>query len=66
MLSEGSSHTTLQINGNDVTLNSSMAKRIVELYDSVNSKNKKAIELMLNEDMSSFKKLIQFSIKRQI
>jgi hypothetical protein len=66
MLSEGSSHTTLHINEKDVTLNSSMAKRIVELYDSVNAKNKKQIELMLNEDMASFKKLIQFSIKRQI
>jgi hypothetical protein len=53
----------LQINGRTVTLNSNMAKRIVEVYDSVNAKNKKVVESMLNEDLESFKKLLNFSIK---
>lgn len=53
----------LVINGRSITLNSSMAKRIVEVYDSVNSKNKKIVENMLNEDLESFKKLLNFSIK---
>jgi hypothetical protein len=40
-----------------------MAKRILEVYDSVNTKNKKIVESMLNEDLESFKKLLNFSIK---
>lgn len=53
----------LNINGKTVTLNNSMAKRIVEVYDSVNTKNKKIVEGMLNEDLESFKRLLNFSIK---
>lgn len=53
----------LSINGRTVTLNNSMAKRIVEVYDSVNTKNKKIVEGMLNEDLESFKRLLNFSIK---
>lgn len=62
-VSEGSDTYDLSINGRSVTLNTSMAKRILEVYDSVNSKNKKIVETMLNEDLESFKKLINFSIK---
>ena len=53
----------LSINGRTVTLNTGMAKRILEVYDSVNTKNKKIVESMLNEDLESFKKLLNFSIK---
>lgn len=53
----------LLINGRTVQLNSNMAKRIVEVYDSVNTRNKKVVESMLNEDLESFKKLLNFSIK---
>lgn len=53
----------ININGKAITLNNSMAKRIVEVYDSVNTKNKKIVEEMLNEDMDSFKKLLNFSIR---
>jgi hypothetical protein len=63
MVSEGIESTDLSINGRQVTLNTSMAKRILEVYDSVNTKNKKIVESMLNEDLESFKKLLNFSIK---
>lgn len=63
MVSEGNDSHDMIINGRTVTLNTSMAKRILEVYDSVNSKNKKIVENMLNEDLESFKKLINFSIK---
>lgn len=53
----------MTINGRTVTLNNSMAKRILEVYDSVNTKNKKIVEGMLNEDLESFKKLLNFSIR---
>ena len=63
MVREGIETKDLTINGRSVTLNTSMAKRILEVYDSVNTKNKKLVEGMLNEDMESFKKLLNFSIK---
>ena len=63
MISEGTENMNLQINGRTITLNTSMAKRILEVYDSVNTKNKKIVESMLNEDLESFKKLLNFSIK---
>ena len=63
MISEGTDNMDLEINGRTITLNTSMAKRILEVYDSVNTKNKKIVESMINEDLESFKKLLNFSIK---
>ena len=63
MIKEGIESLELPINGRQVTLNTSMAKRILEVYDSVNTKNKKIVEGMLNEDLESFKKLLNFSIR---
>ena len=63
MIGEGTPLHEMEINGRTVTLNTSMAKRILEVYDSVNTKNKKIVESMLNEDLESFKKLLNFSIK---
>ena len=63
MIDEGFDTMNLTINGRTVTLNNSMAKKIVRVYESVNSKNKKIVESMINEDMNSFKKLLNFSIK---
>ena len=63
MLNEGIDTMDLSINGRTVTLNNSMAKKIIRVYESVNTKNKKIVESMLNEDLDSFKKLLNFSIK---
>lgn len=63
MVKEGIDSKNLSINGRTITLNTSMAKRILEVYDSVNTKNKKIVEGMLNEDLESFKKLLNFSIR---
>jgi hypothetical protein len=63
MVNEGVETKNLRINGRQVTLNTTMAKRILEVYDSVNTKNKKIVEGMLNEDLESFKKLLNFTIR---
>jgi len=63
MINEGTEFKTLQINGREVDINIGMAKRILEVYDSVNTKNKKIVEGMLNENLESFKKLLNFSIR---
>jgi hypothetical protein len=64
MINSGETLHEMNINGRSVTLNTSMAKRILEVYDSVNTKNKKIVESMLNEDLESFKKLLNFSIRK--
>ena len=51
MLNEGVETMNLSINGRTVTLNNSMAKKIIRVYESVNTKNKKIVESMLNEDL---------------
>ncbi len=63
MVNEGNKRLDMEINGRSIHINTSMAKRILEVYDSVNTKNKKIVESMLNEDLESFKKLLNFSIK---
>jgi Domain of unknown function (DUF6321) len=63
MINEGNEFMDLSINGRTITLNNSMAKKIIRVYESVNTKNKKIVESMLNEDLDSFKKLLNFSIK---
>ena len=63
MVNEDIDSMNININGREITLNTNMAKRILEVYDSVNVKNKKIVENMLNEDLESFKKLLNFSIK---
>jgi hypothetical protein len=63
MISENIEYKDIEINGRLITLNTTMAKRILEVYDSVNTKNKKIVEGMLNEDLESFKKLLNFSIR---
>jgi hypothetical protein len=64
MVNEGVEVKTLTINERQVDINIGMAKRILEVYDSVNAKNKKIVESMLNEDLESFKKLLNFSIRK--
>lgn len=63
MVNENIETKDIYINGKQITLNNSMAKRILEVYDGVNVKNKRIVESMLNEDMDSFKKLLNFSIR---
>lgn len=63
MVEENYNTLELSINGRIITLNTNMAKRILEVYDSVNVKNKKIVEGMLNENLESFKKLLNFSIR---
>ncbi|MFM1969669.1 MAG: hypothetical protein RL152_1046 [Bacteroidota bacterium] len=47
-----------------VSLNNSIAKKVLNLYESLNKQNKKKIKSMLNEDVSSFRKVINFAIRQ--
>lgn len=55
----------VKIGNDDVTINSTIAKKVIMVYESLNKKNKKQMEKMLNESADSFKKVISFSIVRQ-
>lgn len=64
MISQNIQYKDIIINEKVITLNTNIAKRILEVYDSVNTKNKKIVESMLNEDLDTFKKLLNFSIRK--
>lgn len=45
-------------------INDTMARKFMDVYESLNKKNKKQMEKMLNESADSFKKVISFSIRQ--
>lgn len=58
-----SSHV-IHINETPITINNRVAKKVVNVYESLNRQNKKKVEKMLNEDATSFKKIINFSVRQ--
>lgn len=46
-----------------ITVNNRVAKKIMNLHESLNKENKRKIEKMINEDISSFKKIINFAVR---
>ena len=46
-----------------ITINSTVAKKIMNLHESVNKSNKKKIESMLEESASSFNKILTFAVR---
>lgn len=55
--------TALDIAGNKITINSTIAEKIIGLYESLNDDNKKKMNNMLNENnVDSFKKIISFAV----
>lgn len=55
---------TLQIDEETISINKSVAKKIVKLHESLNRTNQKKLEKMLNEDIVSFRKIINFALKQ--
>ena len=55
---------TLTINEQEININSTAAKKILYVYESVNSTNKKKMEKMLNESADSFNKVLTFAIRQ--
>ena len=58
------SNHTLQIDEETISINKSVAKKIVKLHESLNRTNQKKLEKMLNEDIVSFRKVINFALKQ--
>ena len=52
------------INESTVVVSNRVAKKILHVYESLNKTNRKKLEKMLNEDVSSFRKAINFAIRQ--
>lgn len=56
--------SVLKIGEETISINKSIAKKIIKLHESLNKSNKKKLEKMLNENILSFRKAINFAIKQ--
>jgi len=58
------SEQTIQFNENEITINNTVAKKLLNVYESVNKTNKKKMEQMLNESATSFNKVLTFAVRQ--
>lgn len=56
--------TELIFGDNSISINRNIANKILNVYESLNKKNKKKVERMLNENFDSFKEVLNFSIRQ--
>lgn len=61
--SEISEHV-ISIDEHEININNTVAKKIMLVYESVNSKNKKKMEKMLNESAASFNQVLTFALRQ--
>ena len=64
IIESDSSSQAIQIGEETITINKSIAKKIINLHESLNKENKKKLENMLNEDVISFRKVLNFALKQ--
>ena len=55
---------TIRFNENKITINNTVAKKLLNVYESVNKTNKKKMEQMLNESDTSFNKVLTFAVRQ--
>lgn len=64
MVENNISTCTITFGDNSISINNRMAKKLVKVYESLNRKNKKNMEKMLNESATSFTNVINFSVRQ--
>jgi hypothetical protein len=64
MVEEDVSKMQLNIGESSIMINTTMAKNVVGVYESLNKDNKKKMEDMLSESVDSFKKILSFSVRQ--
>jgi hypothetical protein len=64
MVSEGTTEMQLNICENSITINNTIAQKIVSVHESLNKDNKKQFENMLGESVESFKKIVNFAVRQ--
>ena len=58
------SEQTIRFNKNEISINNTVAKKLLNVYESVNKTNKKKMEQMLNESATSFNKVLTFAVRQ--
>jgi hypothetical protein len=58
------SEQTVRFNENEISINNTVAKKLLNVYESVNKTNKKKMEQMLNENATSFNKVLTFAVRQ--
>jgi hypothetical protein len=58
------SEQTVRFNENEISINNTVAKKLLNVYESVNKTNKKKMEQMLNESATSFNKVLTFAVRQ--
>jgi hypothetical protein len=61
-ISEGETKIINFNDGNDISVGYSLAKKIINIYESLNKNNKQAMANMLDESIDNFKKISKFAI----
>ena len=64
MVEENVSEMQLNISESSIKINTTIAKKVVDVYESLNKDNKKKMEDMLGESVDSFKKILSFSVRQ--
>jgi hypothetical protein len=57
------SKSDLKFGDESISINNRIASKVLNVHESLNKKNKKKFEKMINEDLVSFKKAINFVVK---
>lgn len=55
---------TIKFDEQEININNTVAKKILHVYESVNTANKKKMEKMLNESAESFTRVLTFAIRQ--
>ena len=64
MVANNIQETKLSFNEQEITINNTVAKKLLNVYESVNKTNKKKMEQMLNESATSFNKVLTFAVRQ--
>ena len=64
MVENNISNCTITFGDNSISINNRMAKKLVKVHESLNRKNKKNMERMLNESATSFTSVVNFSVRQ--
>jgi len=64
MVTNNIQETKLSFNEQEITINNTVAKKLLSVYESVNKTNKKKMEQMLNESATSFNKVLTFAVRQ--
>jgi DNA-binding ferritin-like protein len=64
MIRDNISEMNINIGEKPITINNTIANKIVSVHESLSKENKKKMEEMLNESVDSFKKIISFAIRQ--